>query len=79
MNRYSFYIEHEQKLPYDFYLKGDINRVSDHDYLRDFTNEDLPSTAKIAAIDAWSLRQLRSVVFGGKNWDQFSLLGQAAV
>jgi len=78
-NRYSFYIEHEQKLPYDFYLKGDINRVSDHDYFRDFTNEDLPSTAKIAAIDAWSVRQLRSVVFGGKNWDQFSLLGQAAV
>ena len=78
-NRYSFFIEHEQKLPYDFYLKGDINRVSDHEYLRDFTNEYLPSTSKMAAIDSWSSRQLRSVVFGGKNWDQTSLVAQTAV
>lgn len=78
-NRYAVYIEHEQKLPYDFYLKGNVNRVSDHDYFRDFTNEDQPATSKIAAIDAWSLRQLRSVVFGGKNWDDFSLLAQALV
>ena len=78
-NRYSFFIEHEQKLPYDFYLKGDVNRVSDHEYLRDFTNEYLPSTSKMAAIDSWSSRQLRSVVFGGKNWDQTSLVAQTAV
>jgi len=78
-NRYSFFVEHEQKLPYDFYLKGDINRVSDHEYLRDFTNEYLPSTSKMAAIDSWSTRQLRSVVFGGKDWDHFSLIAQTAV
>ncbi len=78
-NRYSFFIEHEQKLPYDFYLKGDINRVSDHEYLRDFTNEYLPSTSKMAAIDSWSTRQLRSVVFGGKDWDRTSLVAQTAV
>ena len=78
-NRYSFFIEHEQKLPYDFYLKGDINRVSDHEYLRDFTDEYFPVTAKVAAIDSWSSRQLRSVVFGGKNWDQTSLVAQTAV
>jgi LPS-assembly protein len=78
-NRYSFFIEHEQKLPYDFYLKGDINRVSDHEYLRDFTNEYLPSSSEMAAIDSWSSRQLRSVVFGGKNWDQTSLVAQTAV
>ena len=78
-NRYSFFIEHEQKLPYDFYLKGDISRVSDHEYLRDFTNEYLPATSKMAAIDSWSSRQLRSVVFGGKNWDQTSLVAQTAV
>jgi LPS-assembly protein len=78
-NRYSFFIEHEQKFPYDFYLKGDINRVSDHEYLRDFTNEYLPSTSNMAAIDSWSSRQLRSVVFGGKNWDQTSLVAQTAV
>jgi LPS-assembly protein len=78
-NRYSFFIQHEQKFPYDFYLKGDINRVSDHDYLRDFTDEYLPSTSKMAAIDSWSSRQLRSVAFGGKNWDQYSLVAQTAV
>jgi LPS-assembly protein len=73
-NRYAFFIEHQQKLPYDFYLKGNVNRVSDHQYFRDFTNEDLPETAKMAEIDATSLNLLRSVIFGGKNWDQFSLL-----
>jgi LPS-assembly protein len=78
-NRYSFFVQHEQKFPYDFYLKGDINRVSDHDYLRDFTNEYMPSTSHMAAIDAWSSRQLRSVVFGGKDWDHSSLVAQTAV
>jgi LPS-assembly protein len=78
-NRYSFFIQHEQKFPYDFYLKGDINRVGDHAYFRDFTNEYLPSTSKMAAIDSWSSRQLRSVVFGGKNWDPSSLVAQTAI
>ncbi len=78
-NRYSFFVEHEQKLPYDFYLKADINRVSDHEYLRDFTDEYFPSTAKVEAIDSWSARLLRSVVFGGKNWDHTSLVAQTAV
>jgi LPS-assembly protein len=73
-DRYAFFIEHQQKLPYDFYLKGNINHVSDHQYFRDYKNEDLPETAKMAEIDAESLRLLRSVVFGGKNWDQFSVL-----
>jgi LPS-assembly protein len=71
-NRYAFFIEHEQKFPYDLYLKGDINYVSDNDYVRDF-DEDLPTGAKI---DSRSLRQLRSVLFGGKDWDQFSFLAQ---
>ena len=35
------FIKHQQKLPYDFYLKGDINYVSDNDYPHDF-DEDLP-------------------------------------
>jgi len=74
-NRYAFFIEHQQKFPYDFYFKGDINHVSDHKYLRDF-DEDLPEGAKI---DSWSTRQLRSVLFGGKNWDGFSFLLQGAV
>lgn len=73
-NRYAFFIEHEQKLPENFYLKANVNRVSDHEYFQDFTNEDLPETAKMAEIDATTLSLLRSVIFGGKNWDQFSLL-----
>ena len=74
-NRYAFFIEHQQKFPYDFYLKGDINHVSDHKYPRDF-DEDLPKGTKI---DSRSSRQLRSILFGGKNWDQFSLVAQGAV
>jgi LPS-assembly protein len=77
--RYSFFVQHEEKFPYDLYLKGDINRVSDHEYLRDFTDEYQPTTARMAAIDSWSSRELRSVVFGGKNWDHFSLVVQTAV
>jgi LPS-assembly protein len=68
--RYALFSEHEQRLPYDFYLKGDINYVSDNQYVRDF-DEDLPEETKI---DSRSLRQLRSNLFGGKNWDQFSFL-----
>jgi len=74
-NRYAFFIEHQQKLPYDFYLKGDVNHVSDHQYLQDF-DEDIPDRAWI---DAWSARQLRSVLFGGKNWDRFSFLSEGMV
>jgi LPS-assembly protein len=74
-NRYAYFIEHQQTLPGGFYLKGDINRVSDHMYLQDF-DRDIPERA---SIDSWSARQLRSVVFGGKNWDGVSFLAQTAV
>ncbi len=73
-NRYAFFFKHQQKFPFDLYLKGDINHVSDHEYTRDF-DEDLPAGAKI---DSRSSRQLRSVLFGGKNWDQFSFLMEGA-
>jgi LPS-assembly protein len=74
-NRYAFFIQHQQKFPYDFYLKTNINRVSDIRYPRDF-DEDLPGEAKI---DSRSRGQLRSTIFGGKNWDQFSLLAEGSV
>ena len=74
-NQYAFFVAHQQKLPGDSYLKADINRVSDHMYLQDF-DRDIPERA---SIDSWSARQLRSVVFGGKNWDKFSFLAQTAV
>ena len=71
--RYAFFLQHQQNLPDGFYLKGDLNYVSDRFYPRDFEN-DLPERTKI---DARSLNELRSVLFGGKNWDQFSLLVNA--
>jgi LPS-assembly protein len=71
-NRYAFFVEHEQKLPYDTYLKGDINYVSDISYTRDF-DDDLPGRSKI---DSRSLRYLRSALFGGKDWDGFSFLAE---
>jgi LPS-assembly protein len=74
-NRYAFFVQHQQVLPYDLYLKGNVNHVSDHQYLRDFDDE-LPEEAKI---DSRSSRQLRSVLFGGKNWGGFSFLTQGAV
>jgi LPS-assembly protein len=73
--RYAFFFQHEQKFPYDLYLKGDINRVSDNSYPKDF-DEDLPKRAKI---DSSSLGQLKSDLFGGKNWDQFSFLAEGVV
>ena len=74
-NRYAFFAQHQQRFPYDFYLKGNINHMSDHRYHRDF-DEDLPGEAKI---DSRSRGQLRSTVFGGKNWDRFSFLTEATV
>jgi len=74
-NRYAFFFHHEQKLPFDTYLKGNINHVSDNRYTRDF-DEDLPEGAKI---DSRSQRHLRSILFGGKNWDQFSFLTEGTV
>ncbi|MBM4307558.1 MAG: LPS-assembly protein LptD [Deltaproteobacteria bacterium] len=74
-NRYAFFAQHQQKFPYNFYLKGNINHVSDNRYHRDF-DEDLPGEAKI---DSRSRAQLRSTVFGGKNWDRFSFLTEASV
>lgn len=74
-NRYAFFIQHQQKFPYDFYIKSNINHISDNRYHRDF-DEDLSGEAKI---DSRSREQLRSTLFGGKNWDRFSFLTEAAV
>jgi LPS-assembly protein len=74
-NRYAFFLQHQQRLHYDSYLKWDINHVSDNRYVRDH-DEDLPERA---TIDSRSLNLLRSVLFGGKNWDRYSLLMNTAV
>jgi LPS-assembly protein len=72
-NRYAFFIKGQQKLPDDFYLKTRINYVSDNEYPIDF-DDTLPDET---SLDARSLRLMRSVLFGGKNWDQFSFLADA--
>ncbi|MCX8118347.1 MAG: LPS assembly protein LptD [Desulfobacterota bacterium] len=74
-NRYAFFLQGQQKLPQGFYARGDVNWLSDIRYQRDF-DEDLPGEAKI---DARSRRQLRSTLFGGKNWDGFSFLTEGSV
>jgi LPS-assembly protein len=74
-NRYAFFLKHQQDFSSGLYLRGDINHVSDPQYTRDF-DEDLPEGARI---DSRSRGYLRSVLFGGKNWDQFSLLIDAEV
>lgn len=70
--RYAFFLQNRQELPYDFYLKGNVNYVSEWTYLRDF-EDDLPERS---SIDARTVRQLRSVLFGGRNWDSFTLLAE---
>ena len=74
-NRYAYFIQGQQTLPLQFYLKGSINRLSDRSYHRDF-DEDLPTMAKI---DSRSLGELRSTLFGGRNWDQFVFLAEGVV
>ena len=74
-NRYAFFIKHENKFPYDFYLKASINHVSDNKIPLDF-DEILPDATKL---DSRSMRLMRSVLFGGKNWDQFIFLADAEV
>ncbi len=74
-NRYAFFIQHEQKFLEDLYIKANINHISDHEYHRDF-DDDLPEIAKI---DSRSRQQLRSEIFGGKNWDRFSLIASGVV
>jgi lipopolysaccharide assembly outer membrane protein LptD (OstA) len=58
-NRYAFFIEHQQKLPYDFYLKADIEHVSDHQYLRISMKISRPCVDRCL-----SARQLGSFLFG---------------
>ena len=74
-NRYAFFFRHQQEFPSDLYLKGNINYVSDRLYTQDFS-DDLPEAA--TRIESWSKGQLKSDLFGGKNWDQFTFLAEGA-
>jgi len=64
-SRWSIFVEHDQSFSKGYYLKADVNWVSDKDYPVDFPS-DIPRETRI---DASSLNQLESTVTVGKNWE----------
>ncbi|MBW1660491.1 MAG: LPS-assembly protein LptD, partial [Deltaproteobacteria bacterium] len=70
-NRWAVIYRHDEYLKNGFYAKADINRVSDKDYLVDFS-EDIPGKS---ATDARREQLLKSKVSFGKNWNKYSFSG----
>jgi len=64
-SRWSIFADHDQSFPKGYYLKANVNWVSDKDYPVDFSS-DIPQETRI---DATSLNQLESIVTVGKNWE----------
>ena len=64
-SRWSIFAGHDQSLPGRYYIKADINWVSDKDYPVDFDG-DIPDEA---LIDARSRNQLESTLILGKDWE----------
>jgi LPS-assembly protein len=64
-SRWSIFAEHDQSFPHGYYLKTNINWVSDKNYTVDFPS-DIPKETRI---DATSLNQLESTISVGKNWE----------
>ena len=63
-SRWSIFAGHNQSFPRNYYIKTDINWVSDKDYPVDF-DKDIPDEA---LIDARSRNQLESTIILGKDW-----------
>jgi LPS-assembly protein len=64
-SRWSIFADHDQSFPGRYYIKANVNWVSDNDYPVDFDN-DIPGEA---LIDARSRNQLESTVMLGKDWE----------
>ena len=64
-SRWSIFADHDQTFPGRYYIKADVNWVSDKDYPVDF-DEDIPVTV---LIDAISMRHLESTLILGKDWE----------
>ena len=64
-SRWSIFADHDQSFPGRYYIKADVNWVSDKDYPDDF-EEDIPAEA---LIDARSLNQMESTLMIGKDWN----------
>ncbi len=72
-DRWALLFRHDQKeLPLGLYARGDVNLVSDNDYVFDF-EEDFPGQT---SIDVRSQRQLESTFFGGRVWPEFNVVGE---
>lgn len=64
-HRWSIFYDHDQTSPRGYYVKADVNWVSDREYPVDF-DKDLRDEA---LIDARSRNQLESTLTMGKKWD----------
>jgi LPS-assembly protein len=64
-SRWSIFADHDQSFPGRYYIKADVNWVSDKDYPVDF-DEDIPGDVNI---DARSKHQLESTLIVGKDWE----------
>jgi LPS-assembly protein len=73
--RWGLFFKHQGGIWRDFYAKADVAVVSDDAYVVDF-DEFIPDET---LIDARTMSQLESTVFGGRNWARFNLLGEVSV
>ena len=70
--RWAAIYRHDELFNNGFYTKADINKVSDNDYLIDFS-DDIPGKS---ATDARRDNLLKSKVSFGKNWNKYSFNGE---
>ncbi|MFQ6078740.1 MAG: LPS-assembly protein LptD, partial [Thermodesulfobacteriota bacterium] len=73
-NRWGGFLRHRQGIFQDYYLRANVALISDDDYVVDF-DEYIPGER---LIDARTMSQLESTVFGGRNWSRFNLLGEVS-
>ena len=73
-NRWSGFLRHKQGVFQDYYLRANVALISDDDYVVDF-DEYIPGER---LIDARTMSQLESTIFGGRNWSRFNLLGEVS-
>ncbi len=71
-NRWAVIYRHDELFNNGFYAKADINKISDNEYLVDFS-DDIPGES---ATDARRDNILKSKVTFGKNWNKYSFNGE---
>jgi len=71
-NRWAVIFRHDELFNNGFYAKADINKISDNDYLIDFSN-DIPGKS---STDARRENILKSKVTFGKNWSKYTFNGE---